>query len=181
MYIKQFKFLIATYPTKRKEQCKLTPDEFTARTEKIKNRLYRTAFLYLGNENLAIDAVDEAVFHGFKAMQKLRQAEFFETWLTRILINECKKELRRRKRVLIFEEVPETISEAEENAFDALPLKDAILRLPQPLKDVVILRYFSGFTLAQTAESLKIPQGTVVTRQRKALKLLKLELSEEVQ
>jgi len=43
----------------------------------------------------------------------------------------------------------------------------------------VILRYYADFTLTETAKSLNIPQGTVVTRQRRALKLLKLELLEE--
>ena len=64
--------------------------------------------------------------------------------------------------------------------FDTLPLKEAIRRLPRKLKEVVILRYFAGYTLIETAETLQIPQGTVATRQRKALKVLKLELSEEV-
>ena len=43
---------------------------------------------------------------------------------------------------------------------------------------MVILRYFTGLTLAETAQALDIPQGTVVTRQRRALALLKLELSD---
>lgn len=149
--------------------------EFTARTERLKNRLYRTALLYVGSESIALDAVDEAIYRGFKSLKKLRQPEYFETWMTRILINECKKELRRRKR----EQPIDTIPETAEERFDTLPLKDAILRLPGELKEVIILRYFSGFTLAETAESLEIPQGTVVTRQRRALRLLKLELSEE--
>lgn len=61
-----------------------------------------------------------------------------------------------------------------------MPLKEAIRRLPKELKDVVILRYFSGFTLEETARMLEIPQGTAATRQRKALRLLRLELQEEV-
>lgn len=149
--------------------------EFAARAEQIKYRLYRTAFLYLGSESMAADAVDEAVYSGFKALKKLRQPEFLETWLTRILINKCKKELRRRKR----EQPIETLPETAEERFDALPLKEAVLRLTPELKEVVILRYFTGLTLAQTAESLGIPQGTVVTRQRRALKILKLELEED--
>mgnify|MGYP002512718484 CR=1 FL=1 len=64
--------------------------------------------------------------------------------------------------------------------FDILPLQEAIKKLPKELKDVIILRYFMGYTLSETAELLKIPQGTAATRQRKALKLLKLELGEEV-
>ncbi len=70
------------------------------------------------------------------------------------------------------DELPETAAEE----FDRLPLRDAIDRLPKELKDVVILRYFSDFTIAETARLLHIPQGTAATRQRKALKLLRLEL-----
>lgn len=150
-------------------------EAFTARTQCLKARLYRTAFLYLGSESAALDAVDETIYRGLKSLKKLRQPEYFETWMTRILINECKKELRRRKRELLVDTLPETAVEE----FNALPLKDAILRLPQELKDVIILRYFSGFTLAETAQSLDIPQGTAATRQRRALGLLKLELTEE--
>ena len=43
---------------------------------------------------------------------------------------------------------------------------------------MIILRYFTGLTLAETARTLDIPQGTVVTRQRKALRLLRLELTD---
>lgn len=150
-------------------------NEFVTRTEQIKTRLYRTAFLYLGSENMALDAVDESIYRGLLSVKKLRQPEYFETWITRILINECKKELRRRKR----EQPLDTIPETAEEMFDSLSLKEALSRLPQVLKEIIILRYFTGFTLAETARSLEIPQGTVVTRQRRALSLLKLELSEE--
>lgn len=150
-------------------------NEFAARTERLKARLYRTALLYLGSENMAVDAVDEAVYKGLRALKKLRQIECFDTWMTRILINECKKELRRRKREQPMDTLPETAVEE----YDALPLQEAVRRLPQELKEVVILRYFAYFTLAETAASLEIPQGTAVTRQRRALGLLKLSLSEE--
>lgn len=153
----------------------MNENEFAKRAEELKIRLYRTAFLYLGSESMALDAVDEAIYRGFRGLGKLRQPEYFDTWMTRILINECKMELRRRKREQFIDTIPETVEEA----YDTLPLKEAVRCLPKDLKEVIILRYFSGYTLAQTAETLKIPQGTVVTRQRRALGLLKLELSEE--
>lgn len=149
--------------------------EFIQRAEGVKKRLYRTALLYLGGESMALDAVDEAVYKGFCAYKKLRQEEFFETWITRILINVCNTELRRRKREMTMEELPETAVEE----FDALPLKEAVARLPKELRAVIVLRYFTGLTLEQTAETLNIPRGTVSTRQRKALRLLKLELTEQ--
>lgn len=153
----------------------MTELEFIRRAEGVKKRLYRTALLYLGSESMALDAVDEAVYKGFCAYRKLRQEEFFETWMTRILINVCNSELRRRRRETAMEELPETAQEQ----FDALPLKEAIARLPKELRAVVILRYFTGLTLAETAQALDIPQGTVSTRQRKALQLLKLELTDK--
>ena len=51
--------------------------------------------------------------------------------------------------------------------------------MPDELRTVVILRFFSGYTQAETAEILKVPQGTVATRQRRALRLLRMELGEE--
>ena len=151
-------------------------EEFGKRIENIRLRLYKTALLYLGSEAVALDAVDEAVYKALCSYKKLRQPEYFDTWITRILINECYNELRRQKRFRPLDEFPEGATEE----FDTLPLKEAIRRLPRELKEVVILRYFAGYTLIETAETLQIPQGTVATRQRKALKMLKLELSEEV-
>ena len=48
------------------------------------------------------------------------------------------------------------------------------------MKDVIVLRFFGGYTVAETAQMLSVPMGTVATRQRAALRLLRLELEEEV-
>ncbi|HHT20288.1 MAG TPA: sigma-70 family RNA polymerase sigma factor [Tissierellia bacterium] len=149
--------------------------EYAHRIEQLKTKLYRTAYLYVGDEATALEVVDETVYRGLKNLKQLRQVEYFETWLTRILINQAFGELRRRKRESLIETTPESSAER----YDSLPLKEAILSLPPDLKAVVILRFFSDLTQAQTAETLGIPQGTVVTRQRKALELLKLDLTQE--
>ena len=116
------------------------------------------------------------MYQALRALKKLREPEHFETWLTRILLNECHRELRRRKRVAGEDALPDT---AGPDAYDALPLKEAVRRLPEELRAVVILRFFTGYTQAETAAALDIPQGTVATRQRRALALLRLELGEE--
>lgn len=149
--------------------------EFARRCEALKGRLYRTALLYLGGESQAADAVDEAIYRGFLSRKKLRQPQYFATYLTRILMNVCNAELRRQKREQAVDQLPETAGED----FDALPLRQAVERLPQALRQVIILRYFTGLTLAETAQVLNIPPGTVSTRQRRALALLRLELTDE--
>lgn len=145
--------------------------EFAKSAEKVKTQLYKTAYLYMGNEADAIEMVDESIYKGFCASKKLRERQFFKTWLTRILINTCNSELKRRKREVVLEKLPESGYEE----FDNLPLQEAIAKLPEKLKEIIILRFFMGFTLEETAETLKVPRGTVTSRQKKALEVLKLD------
>jgi len=152
--------------------------DFTTRTEAVKGRLYRAAYLYLGSEADALEAVDESVYQALRHLRQLRDPALFETWITRILINECHKELRRRKRFSPEDTLPDA---AGPDQYDHLPLKEAVGRLPEELRQVIILRYFGGYTLAETAAALDVPAGTVSTRQRRALALLRLELGEEVE
>lgn len=150
----------------------MTNDEFARRIAHIRLKLYKTALLYLGSETAAMDVLDEAVYKALKNIRRLRQPEYFDTWITRILINECHNENKRRKKFQPLEAAPEPSAEY----FDPLPLREAVRCLPRELKEVVILRYFAGYTLTETAEALQIPQGTAATRQRRALSLLRLEL-----
>lgn len=151
--------------------------EFAGQVEGIRAQLYRTAYLYLNNEASALEAVDESIYKALRALKTLRQPEYLTTWLTRILLNECKREQARLHRMIPAEDWPTESGETED--YDRLPLKEAIARLPEELRVVIILRYFNDYTLAQTAEVLDIPQGTAATRQRRALALLKLDLEEE--
>ena len=152
-------------------------NEYARRVEDIQNKLFQTAVLWLGDPSAAEEALDEAVYRGLKGCKRLREPQFFNTWMTRILMNVCNDEQKRRKREQSWEVLPETAVEA----FDALPLREAIRRLPKELKELVILRYFSGFSLREASELLEIPQGTAATRERRALRLLRLELKEEEQ
>lgn len=153
-------------------------ETFAARAEAVKARLYRTAYLYLGSEADALDAVDETVYQALRGLKRLRDPALFETWITRILINTCHNELRRRKRFYPNgeEALPDT---AAPDDYDPLPLKEAVGRLPEELRAVIILRFFAGYSQAETAAALGIPQGTAATRQKRALALLRLELGEE--
>ena len=149
--------------------------EFESRFLPMRQKLYRTALMYLGSEAMALDAVDETAYKALRGIKQLRQEEYFETWVTRILMNVCATELRRIKRFVPLEDVPEESAED----YDGLPLRQAIDKLPRQLREVILLRFFSGLTLAETARTLEIPQGTAATRQRRALELWRIELGEE--
>lgn len=146
--------------------------EFWAQAGTCRARLWRLARLWLDSDAAAVDAVDEAVLRAYTALPRLRHPEYFQTWLTRILLNECSRERKRRDRERAVPVLPETAWEDP----DRLPLRQALRALPDPLRRVVVLRYFDGRTLEECGRILKLPRSTVHARERKALKLLKLEL-----
>lgn len=140
-----------------------------------KEILYRVAFGYLRDETKSLDAVDEAVYQGYAHRRDLREPKYLKTWVTRILINECLKIIRKSKRELNMEVLPEESYNSEE---DTIYLKHAVNNLPEDLRKIIILRYFGGYTISETAEILEIPEGTVSTRSKKALEILRVEVSD---
>lgn len=144
--------------------------EYAARVQALCEKLYRSAYLLLGRESDALDAVDEAVFRGMTTCRKCRHPEYFDTWLTRILLRVCHTQVPRR--------APRSgyaLTGGVRQSLDALPLRDAVSRLPGELRDPLVLRYFSGYTTAEAAYILKISQGTAALRIRRALAILHLE------
>jgi len=136
--------------------------------------LYKIAFGYLRHEKDALEAVDESIFLGLIHLRKLKKEEYMKTWLIRILINECKRILRDRMRLVVSEEIPDTASSYQESDRG---LQMSVEALPEELKEIILLRYYGDLTVKDTADLLSIPQGTVATRTKKALSLLKEDLT----
>ena len=63
--------------------------EFTAAVLAAEPTLYRGAKAMVGNEEDCADAAQQAILRAWERLDTLRQPQYFRTWLTRILINEC--------------------------------------------------------------------------------------------
>lgn len=150
-------------------------EDFFRRIEPIRDKLYRIAYSYFSSQSMAIDMVDEAIYKGYLKKHQLKQEAFFETWLTRILLNVCNKHYKKYRREIGVEEMPE---ETTTENYDSIPLKLALKQLPEKYRQPVVLKYFGGYTITHIAELLKLPQGTVATRLRKALQLLRIDLED---
>lgn len=153
----------------------ISEKEYVTQVELCKKGLYRIAYSYMNDKTLALDVLDEAIYKGYINCNKLKNKDCFKTWLTRIVINECLQQLRKSKREVLLEDVPEKAVET----LDTLPMKEALSKLSHDLSNIIHLRFFEGYTLSETATILGIPQGTVATRERRALELLRLELTDE--
>ena len=102
----------------------------------------------------------------------VKREEFFRTWLIRILINVCNKQLRQRKRRARFmDDHGVTTSSAED-----VEVRAAVEALPLKIRQVIILYYSEQFTTKEIGEILRIPKGTVLSRLDRGRKLLKMEL-----
>lgn len=137
--------------------------------------LYRVAYGLLLNRTDCADAVQECLLRAWEKQHTLREEAFFRTWITRILINECYSMLRRRKRVLSLDEIPEPVAPPDSDS----ELHDAIARLEPKLRLPIVLHYMEGYSVGEVATLLRLPSGTVKTRLFKARKILRLQLIDE--
>lgn len=139
----------------------MTKEEFGERVTTLQNRLYRIARGYLQSEHDCLDAVSEAILKAWKRQATLRDERLFETWLMRILIRECVNIQRKQKCVVPMETLPE---EANEQPSDYAALRDALGRLPQEQRVVVVLHYMEGYSVAEIVSILHTFRGTVSSR-----------------
>jgi len=153
----------------------LTAVEFSDQVLLMEPMLYRVAYGLLLNRTDCADAVQEALLRAWEKRNTLRDESLFRTWLTRILINECYTLLRRRRRAVPLDEVPEPIAPPDADPI----LHDAIARLDKNLRLPVVLHYMEGYSVGEVASMLRLPAGTIKTRLFKARKILRMQLIDE--
>ncbi|BAH06985.1 sigma-70 family RNA polymerase sigma factor [Clostridium kluyveri] len=138
-----------------------------------KEILYKAAYLYTKNKHDSLEILDETVYKAYVSIKKLKEGKYFNTWIMRILINECINYLNKKKRVSLLGINIANIckgSREDKNLEDRLDLYKAIDKLDGKLKVVIILRYFEDLTVSQIADILECPIGTVKTHIHKAIK-----------
>lgn len=153
----------------------MNKQEFTRRVLAVENRLYRISCGMLDNRQDRMDAVQEAVVKAWSNIDRLNHPQYFETWLTRILINECHNIQNARKRIVPLEEAPEPGGCDDGNK----PIRDAIRALKPELRLPVLLYYMEGYKIREIAQIMNLPDGTVKTRLVRAKQKLRELLEEE--
>lgn len=148
----------------------MTKDKFTKLVCEYENTLYTVAISMMKNEHDCEDAIQTAILKAFEKLSTLKHEEYFKTWLVRILINVCKKNLKKQNNVSVVQE------DISSNDNDSIEVRLALENLPDKIRQVVVLHYIESFTTKEVADILSIPKGTVLSRLAKGRELLKLEL-----
>jgi RNA polymerase sigma-70 factor, ECF subfamily len=136
-------------------------EDFARRTLEIEYSLYRVAKTLLRDDNDCADAVQDALLKGLNGMKTLQQAEYFKTWLTRILINTCKGMMKKRSR-RPWQEIPETLPAPDTT--EQQELYAALHSIPEEMRLTLVLHYLEGLTVREVSQVLKMPLGTVKRR-----------------
>ena len=139
-------------------------------------KYYRLAYSYVRNEADAQDIVQEGAYKAILNSNTLKNKEYADTWIYRIMINEALTYIRKNKiKYMDIEEIQESTTD---NYAD-VDLKKAMDTLEPLDKTIIILRFFEDLKLNQIAEITKENLNTVKTRLYRALKKLNVSLSEE--
>jgi len=154
----------------------MTDDEFIKRLTAMREAIYRVSCAQLQRACDRDDAVQETLLKAWINRHKLRDERYMQTWVTRILINECHNIHRRQKRESANQELTEQIPVADPDVETNAELYDALLRLDRKLRLPVVLHYIEGYHIKEISKILGIPKGTVLWRLSKARKELGLML-----
>lgn len=153
-------------------------EAFVTLISQHKERLYRIAYSYVKDQHEALEAIQETTYRAYMNLKKLKQPQFFYTWIIRILINYCIDVQQRQKKVLpllTFQGAQEEIPPFDHK----VELELAIKRLKPKYQHVIILKYFQGLTLKEIADVLQQPEGTIKTWLNKALKELRTTIQSD--
>jgi RNA polymerase sigma-70 factor (ECF subfamily) len=152
------------------------------------DRSYRLAAVMLNDASEAEDAVHDAAVSAWQRFGDLREADRFEAWFGRILVNRCRDRLRarRRRRIVDLTPVladPGRAGQVTPDHADLVLAREAIERaLPSLSADhlaVVVLRYDADLTVPAIAERLGVAEGTVKSRLHHALRQLRAAIEPE--
>jgi len=154
--------------------------------------IYNLAYRMMGNEEDACDVVQEAFLRAFKSLKKFNMKSSFSTWLYRIASNICIDQLRKNKKFRVYpmsyqdnfsenntkfavesDDLPEEQAERRETR---KRVNQAINKLPEEHRIIVVLRDIQGMSYKEIAEILKLNIGTVKSRINRARLSLKKEL-----
>ncbi|WP_406862722.1 SigE family RNA polymerase sigma factor [Streptomyces sp. HUAS MG47] len=166
----------AAYGEVQGERTSLSEAEFTAYVQERRASLYATAYHLTGDRFEAEDLLQSALFSTYRAWDRISDKAAVGGYLRRTMTNLHISAWRRRKlNEYPTEELPETVGETDAMRGTELRtvLWQALARLPELQRTMLVLRYYEGRTDPEIAEILDISVGTVKSSIWRSLRRLR--------
>ncbi len=145
------------------------------------DKLYKIAFLHVRNKEDALDVIQESVYKAFISIKKLKNPEFFSTWLVKILIRTTYRMLEQRKKLGFIDDnsIMELLDKEVPEYEHQIDLSYAVSKLNHNYKTVIILFYYNDLSIRDISKALDKPEGTIKTYLRRAKIELKKMIGED--
>ena len=133
----------------------------------VEHHVYRTAYYILGSEQDALDASQEALLRIYSKIGTYEEKAQFKTWVQRIVTNICIDKCRKKRPGVSIDDselvlvASDRVEDEALAGFVADEIRQAIARLPEHHRTVVVLRYLEDFSYNEIAEALNLPLNTV--------------------
>lgn len=164
-------------------------EAFTIIVSRYQQQVARTVIGMLGNTSEADDVGQEVFIRLYKSIDKFRGESALSTYLTRIAINLSLNALKKQKRQRLYSSFTSKNEDDKRDQLQNLANYDdeheakdtqelvqmALEKLDPKFRSVIILRMLEGFSTKETAETLKLPLGTVLSRLTRAQDKLRIE------
>jgi len=142
----------------------------------VADHLYAIAWRILRDGDRAQDALQQGLIAIWDQLPRLRDPEKFEAWAARVVVHASYREARRDRRwrstIRAIEMAP-AIGASIDPVLDRDQLERAFGRLSPEHRAVLVLHYFVGLSVAEVAETLGLPAGTVGSRLHYAIRSLR--------
>jgi RNA polymerase sigma-70 factor (sigma-E family) len=157
-----------------------TDGEFAEFVEAAWPGLYRTAYLILGEHQLAEDLVQTTLTKTYASWRKVREPAAASGYARVVMANTAASWFRRRswRNENPTEALPEGATTPDHS--DRPAVIDALRTLPARMRAVVVLRYFDDLSVREVARALSISEGTVKSQTAHALDRLRVQLGDVV-
>jgi len=144
-------------------------DAFAALVGGASTPLYALACLILRDSDRAEDATQEAFVRAWREIPRLHDAERFDAWLRRLVVNACYDEarrVRRRAEVSLLSLGERSVGDTTSAMAESDRVERAFRRLPLDQRTVLALQHYFDLSHTEIADTLGIPLGTVKSRVR---------------
>ena len=153
-------------------------DAFSELVAMRTERLFATARLILRHDERAADAVQDAWLQVWLDLRGLRDPDFFDTWMHRLLVRACYRAAKRHRGREIGEiRVAPAGEPSTPDAQSVVAVRDQLDRafrgLSTDQRAVIVLHHYLGLSLAESAAVLAIPLGTMQSRLSRATAVMR--------
>jgi RNA polymerase sigma-70 factor (ECF subfamily) len=142
-------------------------DAFAELVRRHRDRLWAVALRTLADREEAADALQDALLSAYRSAERFRGDSAVTTWLHRIVVNACLDRPRRRQArpAVALADLPSfEPTAAEQDPDTAREVYEALAQLPAEQRIPLVLLEMQGYSVAEIAELLGVPEGTVKSR-----------------